>query len=95
MSRRLTALALGVLALAAAPVVAGASHSDGNGPENDFATGTAIRTAVLPNGSDTRVMMGVSARSGPSGENARGVSSSSARPTRRWRDGPTSIFRAG
>ena len=72
MSRRLTALALGLLALAASPVVAGASHSDGKGPKGNFATGTATRTAVLPNGSDPRVKMGVSARSGPSGQNARG-----------------------
>ena len=72
MSGRLRAVALGLVTLAASPVMAGANHSNGNGPKNDFATGTAIRTAVLPNGSDTRVMMGVSARSGPSGENARG-----------------------
>jgi hypothetical protein len=69
---QLAALTLGLLALAATPVVAGASHSDGNGPKKDFVTGTATRTAVLPSGSDTRVKMGVSARSGPSGENARG-----------------------
>lgn len=72
MSRRATALALGLVALAAWPVLAGASHSNGNGPKRDFATGTGIRTAVLPSGSDTRVMMGISARSGPSGQNARG-----------------------
>jgi len=72
MSTRLTATVLALLALAACPVVAGATHSNGEGPERDFATGTAIRTAVLPNGSDTRVMMEVSARSGASGENAGG-----------------------
>lgn len=72
MSRRLTALALGVLALAVSPVVAAASHSDGEGPKKDFAAGTGIRTAVLPGGSDTRVMMGISARTARSGQGARG-----------------------
>ncbi len=66
---------VGALALAALVATAGAAlatHSGGKGPKRDLATGTGIRTAVLPNGSDTRVMMGVSAHSGPSGENARG-----------------------
>lgn len=65
-------LALALAALAATGGAALATHSGGKGPKHDFATGTGIRTAVLPNGSDTRVMMGVSARSGPSGQNARG-----------------------
>ena len=71
MSKRLT-LSMGLLALAASPVVAHASHSAGNGPEDVLVSGTAIRTAVLASGSKTRVMMGISARGGAAGENARG-----------------------
>ena len=70
--RSTVVLALALLAVAATAGAALATHSGGKGPKQDFATGTATRTAVLPNGSDTRVKMGVSARSGPSGENARG-----------------------
>lgn len=73
MSRRLlTALALGLLTIAGTPGVSAADHSVGEGPRHDMATGTAIRTAVLPSGSDTRVMMSVSARSGAAGEGASG-----------------------
>lgn len=64
-------IALALAAVAATAGAALATHSGGKGPKKDFATGTATRTAVV-SGSDTRVMMGVSARSGPSGENARG-----------------------
>ena len=76
MSRRLTALALGLLALAVAPVVAGASHSGGKNPKQDFATGTGHRFASgppsLPAGVESRTIMHVNARSVPDGERARG-----------------------
>ncbi len=77
MSRRLTAIALGLLALAVAPVMAGASHSGGKGPKQDFATGTGHRFASgppsLPAGVESRTIMHVNARSVPGGgEEARG-----------------------
>lgn len=71
-SRSTVVLTLALMSLAVTAGVALATHSKGKGPKRDFATGTATRTAVLANGSDTRVKMGVSARSGPSGEDARG-----------------------
>ena len=71
MSRRLTAVGLGLLALAASPVVAGASHSDGKGPKEDFARGTGHFEGISPIG-QTDITMHVSARSGPSGRNPKG-----------------------
>ena len=63
-------------ALAATAVVAVASHSDGNGPKQDFATGTGHRYVIgppfLPPGVETRTIMHVNAHSGPGGEDARG-----------------------
>ena len=72
MRRYAVVLALALTAVAATAGAAVATHSGGKGPKHDFATGTATRTAVLPNGSATRVKMGVSARSDSSGRNARG-----------------------
>ena len=65
-------LALALSAVAGTAGAAFATHSGGKGPKQDFVSGTATRTAVLPNGSDTRVKMGVNVRSDPSGQNARG-----------------------
>jgi hypothetical protein len=73
MSRRLTAVGLGLVALAASPVVAGASHSDDNGPTNDFVRGTGHFEGTNPaTGITTVATLHVSARSGPSGENPKG-----------------------
>ena len=77
MSRRLTAVGLGLVALAALPVMADASHSGGKGPKQDFATGTGHRFASgppsLPEGVESRTIMHVNARSVPDGdERARG-----------------------
>jgi hypothetical protein len=72
-ARLLTALVLGLVTFAGTPGVSGADHSVGEGPRQDMATGTAIRTAVLPSGSETRVMMSVNARSGSAGEDASGT----------------------
>ena len=72
-SRSALIFALGLLALAGTTGVAVATHSGGKGPKHDSATGTATRTALVPGTqSNTRVKMGVSARSSPGGENARG-----------------------
>lgn len=71
MRKRHTAM-LGLLALAAAPVAANASHSSGHGPQHLAVAGTAIRTAELPGANATRVMMSISARSDASGQNATG-----------------------
>lgn len=72
-SRSALVFALALSAIAGTAGGAVATHSGGKGPKHDFATGTATRTAVVPGTqSNTRVKMGVSARSGPSGENARG-----------------------
>lgn len=71
MRKRHTAM-LGVLALAAAPVAADASHSSGHGPQHVAVAGTGIRTAELPGANATRVMMSISARSDASGQNAGG-----------------------
>ncbi len=71
MSKRLT-LIMGMLTIAASPVLAHAGHSGGEGPKHDAATGTGIRTAVLSGGNDTRVMMSISARTDVSGHGARG-----------------------
>lgn len=49
MTRRFT-MTLGLLALAAAPVAANASHSAGQGPRHVAVAGTGIRTALLPGG---------------------------------------------
>lgn len=72
MNTQFAALTLGLLAAAATPVVAGASHSSGQGPQDVTAAGTAIRTAVLPGANETRVMMGIAAHSRASGQDARG-----------------------
>lgn len=73
MSGRLTAVALGLVTLAASPVIAGASHSNGNGPKKDFARGTGHFEGPNPvTGQPTDLTMHVSARSGPSGENPKG-----------------------
>ena len=77
MSKRLT-LIVGVLTVATSPVVAHAGHSSApghssaQGPQHVSVAGTGIRTAVLPGANETRVMMGISARSGISGQGARG-----------------------
>ena len=73
MSRRLTAVGLGLVALAASPVVAGASHSDGEGPTKDFVRGTGHFEGPNPaSGQPTDATLHVSARSGSSGENPTG-----------------------
>ena len=77
MSRRLTAVGLGLVSLAALPVMADASHSGGKGTKQDLATGTAHRFASgppsLPEGVESRTIMHVNARSVPDGdERARG-----------------------
>lgn len=71
MTRRLT-MTLGLLALAAAPVAANASHNSGQGSQHFAVAGTGIRTALLPGDNQTRVMMHINARSGASGQDARG-----------------------
>ena len=73
MTRRLTAVGLGLVALAASPVVAGASHSEGKGPTKDFVRGTGHFEGPHPlSGLPTDATLHVSARSGPSGENPKG-----------------------
>ncbi len=73
MSRRLTAVGLGLLALAASPGVAGASHSDGKGPKKDSVRGTGHFEGLNPrSGLPTDATLHVSAQSGPSGENPKG-----------------------
>ena len=68
MTRRLIALTVGVLGLAAAPVVASATHSAGEGPKKDFVRGTGHFEGPNPvTGQPTDLTMHVSARSGPSG----------------------------
>ncbi len=71
MNNRFAALTLGLVALAATPVVAGARHSDGNGPNTDFAHGTGHFEGISPIG-QTDITMHVSARSGASGQNPEG-----------------------
>ena len=71
MNKRLT-LIMGMLTLAASPMVAHAGHSGGEGAKHSAATGTAIRTAVLPGANPTRVMMNISAHIGKDGRDARG-----------------------
>ncbi len=77
MLKRLIAVSVLTLsALAATAAVAVASHSDGNGPKQDFATGTGHRyvfgAPFLPEGVESRTIMHVNAHSGPGGEDARG-----------------------
>ncbi len=72
MSRQLMALAAGVVALGASPVVAGATHGDREGPsKKDFARGTGHFEGLGPLG-QTDITMRVDARSGPGGEDAKG-----------------------
>ena len=71
MSKRLP-ITLGLLALVAAPVAANASHTSGQGPRHVAVAGTGIRTALLPGANETRVMMHINARSGTSGQDAKG-----------------------
>ena len=67
---------LTLAALAATAAVASATHSNGDGPKQDFATGTGHRVVFgppfLPPGVETRTIMHVNAHSGPGGEDARG-----------------------
>ncbi|HEV2057853.1 MAG TPA: hypothetical protein VGR11_00765 [Solirubrobacteraceae bacterium] len=71
MNKQLATLTVGLLALAATPVVAGASHSGGKGPKKDFVRGTGHFEGISPIG-QTDITMHVSARSGPSGQNPKG-----------------------
>ena len=76
MRRLIFVSVLTLTALAATAAVVLASHSNGKGPKQDFATGTGHRFASgppsLPVGVESRTIMHVNARSGPDGERARG-----------------------
>lgn len=73
MKKQLVALTVGLLALAVLPVVAVATHSNGEGPKHDFVRGTGHFVGPNPgSGLPTDARLHVSARSGPSGENPTG-----------------------
>ena len=76
MKRLIAGSVLTLSALASTAAVAVASHSNGNGPKQDFATGTGHRFVSgppsLPLGVETRTIMHVNAHSDPDGEGARG-----------------------
>ncbi len=72
MTRRLLIATAGLLALALSPVVAVATHGEGQGSsKKDFAGGTGQFQGLGPAG-PTDVTMHVNANSGPGGQNATG-----------------------
>ena len=72
MMKQLLTLTVGLLALAVSPVVAIATHGEGQGSwKKDFASGTGHFEGSGPLG-PTDVTMHVNAKSGPAGENATG-----------------------
>lgn len=73
MKKQLVPLTVGLLALAVLPVVAVATHSNGEGPKRDLVHGTGHFEGINPgSGLPTDARLHVSARSGPSGENPKG-----------------------
>lgn len=72
MTRRLLIATVGLLALAVSPVMAVATHGEGQGSaKKDFAVGTGHFQGAGPAG-PTDVTMHVNAKSGPAGQNAKG-----------------------
>jgi hypothetical protein len=68
MSRGLAVLVLTLLALLVAPGVAGATHSNGSGPKNDFVNGSLRLQAFVPPFGDIDLHVHVNAKRTPSGD---------------------------